>query len=38
MEELLKQQTESNDNDKALKEQLEQIKEFNKTNNLKIDS
>ena len=29
---------ESNDNDKALKEQLEQIKEFNKTNNLKIDS
>jgi len=34
MEELLKQQTESNDNDKALKEQLEQIKEFNKLNNL----
>ena len=38
MEELLKQQSEANDNDKALKEQLEQIKEFNKTNNLKIES
>ena len=36
MEQLLKQQSESNDNDKALKEQLKQIKEFNKLNNLNI--
>ena len=38
MEKLLKQQVELDENEKALKEQREQIKEFNKTNNLKIDS
>lgn len=38
MEKLLKQQVELDENEKALKEQREQIKEFNKTYNLKIDS
>jgi hypothetical protein len=36
MEQLLKQQSKSIDNEKALKEQLEQIKEFNKLNNLNL--
>ena len=36
MEQLLKQQSETIDNEKALKEQLEQIKEFNKLNNLNL--
>ena len=36
MEELLKQQSKSNDNEKELKKQLEQIKEFNKLNNLNL--
>ena len=36
MEELLKQQSKSNDNEKELKKQLEQIKEFNKFNKLNL--